>query len=74
VQLESVDFQLGIVNMKGVNKMSRNLWIVIDFDEVQIRGGNGGVYLSSGSFMDKFDAYKLAKILSKETGLEIKEE
>lgn len=49
------------------------LWITVDFDEVQIRGGkHGGVYLSSGSFMNKEDAGKLAEILSKETGLEIK--
>ena len=54
--------------------MSKKLWIVINFDEVQICGGKGGVYLSSGSFMNKEDAKELAKILSKETGLEIKEE
>jgi hypothetical protein len=53
--------------------MSKKLWIVIDFDEVQIRGGQGGTYLSSGSFMNKEDAKLLAQVLSKETGLEIKE-
>jgi hypothetical protein len=54
--------------------MSKKLWIYIDFDEVQIRGGkNDGVYLSSGSFMNKEDAKELAKILSKETGLEIRQ-
>jgi hypothetical protein len=53
--------------------MSNKLWIVINFDEVQICGGNDCVYLSSGSFMNKEDAFELAKILSKETGLEIKD-
>lgn len=51
--------------------MSKKLWIVINFDEVQICGA-GGVYLNSGSFLNKEDAYELAEILSKETGLEIR--
>lgn len=53
--------------------MSKKLWIVIQFDEVLICGGKGNVYLSSGSFLFKDDAKKLAQILSEETGLEIKE-
>ncbi len=55
--------------------MSNKLWIVINFDEVQICGGkNAGVYLSSGSFLNKEDAVLLAKILAEETGLKIKGE
>lgn len=53
--------------------MKKLFWITIDFDEVQIRGGkNGSIYLSSGSLMSMGDALELAKMLAKETGLEIK--